>query len=49
MPTLFRLLTIVAVIAGIVYGTMHALVFFVKPNKGEMIERIPVERLMRDK
>lgn len=48
MPTLFRLLTIIAVIVGLVYGAMYALVFFVKPNTGEMIERIPVERLMRD-
>ncbi|MCO5162186.1 MAG: histidine kinase [Mesorhizobium sp.] len=49
MPTLFRLLTILALVVGIVYGAMHALVFFVKPNKGEMIERVPVDRLMRDK
>ncbi|SMH55302.1 histidine kinase [Mesorhizobium australicum] len=49
MPTLFRLLTVIALIVGIVYGAMHALVFFVRPNKGEMTERVPVERLMRDK
>jgi len=45
MPTLFRFLTIIAVIVGLAYGAMYALVTFVKPNKGEMTERIPVEKL----
>jgi hypothetical protein len=45
MPTLFRFLTILAIIAGIVYGTMFALATFVEPNTGEMTVRIPPERL----
>jgi hypothetical protein len=45
MPTLFRFLTIIAIVVGLVYGAMFALVLTVKPNKGEMTERIPVERL----
>lgn len=45
MPTLFRLLTVLAIIVGLVYGAMYALATFVKPTKGEMTERIPVERL----
>lgn len=45
MPTLFRFLTIIAIIVGLIYGGMYALVLTVKPNKGEMTERIPVERL----
>ncbi|MDP3895954.1 MAG: histidine kinase [Mesorhizobium sp.] len=45
MPTLFRFLTIIAVLVGLAYGGMYALVLFVKPNKGEMTERIPVEKL----
>ena len=45
MPTLLRLLTVLAIIIGVVYGAMYALATFVKPNKGEMTERIPVERL----
>jgi hypothetical protein len=49
MPTLFRLLTVIAVIVGVVYGSMFALVSLVKPNKGEMIERVPVDRLMKNK
>jgi len=47
MPTLFRLLTIIAVIVGIAYGAMYALATFVKPNVGEMSVRIPPERLNR--
>lgn len=47
MPTLFRLLTVIAVIAGIVYGAMYALATFVEPNVGEMTVRIPPERLNR--
>jgi hypothetical protein len=47
MPTLFRLLTIIAVIVGIAYGTMYALATFVEPNIGEMTVRIPPERLNR--
>ena len=36
MPTLFRLLTTLAVIAGIIYGIMAALVYFVEPNRQEL-------------
>ncbi|MGO4833709.1 histidine kinase [Rhizobiaceae sp. 2RAB30] len=45
MPTLFRLLMTLAVIAGIVYGAMFALATFVKPNTGEMTIRIPPDKL----
>ncbi len=49
MPTLFRLLTVIAVIVGVVYGSMFALVSLVKPNKGEMFERVFVVWLMKNK
>ena len=45
MPTLFRLVMTLAVLAGIAYGAMYALVIFVEPNTGEMTVRIPPERL----
>lgn len=45
MPTLIRFLTILAVLAGLIYGGMFALVHFVEPNTGEMTVRIPPERL----
>ncbi|MEO4000655.1 histidine kinase [Mesorhizobium sp. CAU 1732] len=45
MPTLFRFLTTLAILAGLIYGGMYALVFYVEPNRGEMTVRIPPERL----
>ncbi|MCR4266830.1 histidine kinase [Nitratireductor sp. ZSWI3] len=45
MPTLFRLLVIIAVLAGLVYGAMLALATFVEPQTGEMSVRIPPEKL----
>lgn len=45
MPTLFRFLTVLAVLAGLAYGAMYALVLYVDPKQGEMTVRIPAERL----
>lgn len=45
MPTLFRFLVTLAVLAGIVYGAMFALVMFVEPKKAEISVRIPPEKL----
>ena len=45
MPTLFRFLFILAVIGGIIYGSMLALVFLVEPRQREVTVRIPSERL----
>lgn len=45
MPSLFRLLAIIGVIAAIVYGVMIALVTFVTPQPREMIYTIPAQRL----
>ena len=45
MPTLFRLLMTLGILAGIGYGSMVALALFVEPNKGEMTVRIAPERL----
>lgn len=45
MPTLFRFVVTLAVLAGIAYGTMFALAMFVEPKKAEMSVRIPAEKL----
>lgn len=45
MPTLFRFLFILGVIAGIIYGSMLALVFLVEPRERDVTVRIPSERL----
>ncbi|MBO6717225.1 MAG: histidine kinase [Rhizobiaceae bacterium] len=47
MPTLFRLLTVIAVIVGIVYGGMFALATYVEPNIGEISVRVPPDRINR--
>jgi len=45
MPTLFRFLAVLAVIAGIIYGGMVALVTFVEPQPRDVTIRIPSERV----
>ncbi|MGH6761373.1 MAG: histidine kinase [Phyllobacterium sp.] len=45
MPTLTRLLFVLAVAALLIYGTMVALVTFVTPRQTEMTIRIPADRL----
>jgi hypothetical protein len=45
MPTLFRFLFVLALIAGIIYGTMVALVMLVEPRERDVTVRIPSERL----
>jgi hypothetical protein len=45
MPSLIRLLVVLGLIAGIVYGAMIALVVLVEPNPREMTVRVPSERL----
>jgi len=47
MPTLTRLVVVVAVTAGAIYGAMYTLANFVEPNPREMIVRIAPERLNR--
>lgn len=45
MPTLFRFLLILGIIAGVIYGSMVALVFLVEPRERDVTVRIPTERL----
>ncbi|MBE7184832.1 MAG: histidine kinase [Methylobacterium mesophilicum] len=45
MPTLFRFIATLAVLAALGYGAMIALATFVEPKQGEMTIRIPPERL----
>ncbi|MCT8998013.1 histidine kinase [Chelativorans intermedius] len=47
MPTLFRLLTILAVLAGLFYGGMFALATFVQPKRVEMTVDVPTDELLR--
>jgi hypothetical protein len=45
MPTLFRFLFVLAVIAGVIYGSMMALILLVEPRERDVTVRIPSERL----
>lgn len=45
MPTLFRFIAFLAILAGIVFGGMIALVTFVEPESREMIEVVPPAKL----
>jgi len=45
MPSLIRLLVVLGLIVGIVYGAMVALVVMVEPNPREMTVRVPSDRL----
>ena len=47
MPTLTRLVVVVAVTVGAIYGAMYTLANFVESNPREMIVRIAPERLNR--
>jgi xanthosine utilization system XapX-like protein len=41
MPSLFRFLMVVGVIAGVIYGVIFALANFVNPKPREMTVTIP--------
>ncbi|PZU86042.1 MAG: histidine kinase [Chelatococcus sp.] len=45
MPTLFRFLAFLALLGGLVFGGMIALVTFVKPVPRDMVEIVPPSRL----
>jgi hypothetical protein len=45
MPTLFRLLAVLAILAALGFGAMWALATFVKPKQSEMTIKIPSEKL----
>lgn len=49
MPTLFRFLLIVGILAGLVYAGMVALVTYVHPEQREIIQTISPSRLNKDK
>jgi len=47
MPSLFRFLTVLAVIVGIVYGAIFALANFVNPRPREMSVTIPPDKFLK--
>lgn len=49
MPTLFRFLLVVGLLAGLVYAAMIALVTFVEPEQREIVQTVSPSRLNKDK
>lgn len=47
MPSLFRFLTVVAVIGGVIFGGMYALANFVTPKPREMTISIPPDKFLK--
>ncbi len=47
MPSLFRFLTVIAVIVGVVYGAIFALANFVNPKSREMTINIPADKFLK--
>lgn len=45
MPSLFRFLTVVGVIAGLIYAGLWSLAHYVEPHSREMTVTIPQDRL----
>lgn len=45
MPSLFRFLFMIGVLAGLAYGAMYALVLYVEPTEREMTERVPTDKI----
>lgn len=47
MPSLFRFLALCAVIVGLAYGAMFALIVYVEPVERDVTIRVPTEKLNR--
>jgi xanthosine utilization system XapX-like protein len=47
MPSLFRFLTVVAVIVGIIYGVVYSLANFVDPKPREITVTIPQDKFFK--
>jgi hypothetical protein len=47
MPSLFRFLTVVAIIMGVVYGTIFALANFVNPKPRDMTINIAPDKFLK--
>ena len=48
MPSLLRLLTVIAVLCAIVYGGLYALAHFVEPKSREISVSVPPDKLFKE-
>ena len=49
MPSLLRLLAVIAVLCGAVYGGLYALSHFVQPKSREMSVSIPPDKFFKNR
>jgi hypothetical protein len=49
MPSLLRLLAVIAIICAIIYGGVFALAHFVQPHTRDMSVSIPPDRFFKDR
>ena len=49
MPSLFRFLAVVGIIAGVIYGSMVALAVLVQPETREITVTIPQDRFAKQR
>jgi hypothetical protein len=49
MPSLFRLLSVIAVIGGLIYGGLYALAHFVHPKPREISVVIPPDKFFKNR
>ena len=47
MPSLFRFLTVVGILAGMIYGVIFSLANFVNPKPREMTVTIPADKFLK--
>ena len=47
MPSLFRLIMVVGVLGGLVYGVLYALDHFVEPKPREITVTVPPDRFIK--
>ena len=48
MPSLLRLLTVIAIVAAAIYGGLYALAHFVQPKPREISVTIPPDKFFKD-
>jgi hypothetical protein len=49
MPSLFRFLSVVAIICAVVYGSLYALAHFVQPKPREITVSIPPDKFFKNR
>jgi hypothetical protein len=49
MPSLFRFLTLVGIVAALIYGSMFAIAVFYNPPPREITVTIPPDRYLKHK